>query len=334
MFSFEHTYYLLALFLALALVLIYRSVVKWKRQAKKALGDELFISQLISDYSPRKFRLKFILPLVAFSLAIVAVANLRSQIPSEKELKKGIDIVIALDVSNSMLSDDVKPLRLEKAKQYLNLLVNKMAGNNRVGLVLFAGESFLQMPVTSDASAAKLFINNANPQLVTLQGTVISDALETCNNAFNKKEKKYKSIIILSDGEDHDEGAINKAKELAEQGIVIHAIGVGTSKGGTIPGATANEVKKDMNGNVVVSKLNEGFLKEIASSSGGSYQLLDNSEAAAATLSRNLSEMEKKVISAPGSEKKYFSFYPWLLLISLVLIVVELFITEKNKLKI
>lgn len=330
MLSLEHPYYLLGLFFLLILIFFFRSVLKWKKKTKQALGDVQLIDALTAGYSSKKYFLKFFLAAVAFGLGVFALANLRKEASGKSSFKQGIDLVIALDVSNSMLSDDVKPSRLDKAKQYLQILTEKI-GNNRIGLVLFAGEAFLQMPVTSDIAAAKLFISNANTDIINVQGTVLSDALQVCSNALNTKEKKYKAVLIISDGEDHDDKAIALAKQLAEEGIVINTIGVGTVEGGTIPDKVTNDIKRDMNGNVVVSKLNETTLKEIAEVTGGSFHRLDNAEAAAEAVENNIGKMEKKVISSGGGEKLYSSFYPFFLAIALLLIIAELFITEIKK---
>ncbi len=289
----------------------------------------MLINELTASYSSSKYKIKFWLFTGAFAIIVLALANLRTEAKTTNELRKGIDIVVALDVSNSMLSGDVKPSRIDKAKQYIRLLLDKLT-ENRIGLVLFAGDAFLQMPLTSDVGAARLFLANADPSAISLQGTVLSQALLTSNNAFNKEEKKYKAIILISDGEDHDEGTVELATTLREEGVTINTIGVGTEEGGEIPNAEGTDVKKDANGRVIISKLNESVLKEIAAASGGLYKRLENTASSAEALAESLSAMEKKTINASAARKDYRTLFPFFLGLALLILVVELFITERK----
>ena len=175
-----------------------------------------------------------------------------------------------------MLARDISPSRLDRAKQFLAQLVDQL-GENRVGLVLFAGRAYLQMPLTSDLTAARMYIGIASPDNVPTQGTVISEALARCNGAFSSQEKKYKAIVLVSDGEDHDESAVKTARELASQGVIIHSIGIGSPGGSPLFDETTNDYKKDNEGNTIISKLNESSLKEIAEAGNGTYQLYGQS---------------------------------------------------------
>jgi Ca-activated chloride channel family protein len=178
-----------------------------------------------------------------------------------------------------MLSQDIKPTRLDRAKQCVNRLIDKL-GENRIGLVVFAGQAYLQMPLTPDAAAAKLYLSNASPEMVNTQGTVVADALRVSMEAFNTKEKKYKAIVLISDGEDHDPETEKLLPTLADNGVIVNTIGVGTPEGSPITEPGTNEFKKDANGETVISKLNELELKMIAEKTNGVYQRLDNSEVA------------------------------------------------------
>jgi Ca-activated chloride channel family protein len=330
MLSFEHTEYLLGLFIIIPLALLFLFVLRWKKKTRKALGDEQLIDQLTKNYSAERYRLKFLLILSAVFLLIIAWANLRKPVAGEKEKKAGIDVVIALDLSKSMWAEDVKPSRLEASKQFINSLLDRL-GDDRVGLVLFAGRAFLQMPLTNDFSVAKLYVSNASPDAVPMQGTVIGDALALSENSFNTQEKKYKSIILITDGEDHDSHAIEMLQQLADNGIIVNTIGVGSVEGSPIMEPGANTYKVDVNGQTVISKLNETELRQIAQSTGGVYQHLDIIPAAVNNISAVLDNMDKKAIQSSGDTKQYASFYPWFALIALLMLIAEIFIPETKR---
>jgi Ca-activated chloride channel family protein len=237
--------------------------------------------------------------------------------------------MIALDVSKSMLSQDEKPTRLDKAKQFIYQLSQNLQNNN-IGLIVFAGEAFLQMPLTSDMAAAKIFISNASPDLVNLQGTVVSDALYLCDASLNTKEKKSKAVVLITDGEDHDAKALDAAKKLTEHGAAVYTIGVGSIQGSPILDAVTNEYKRDRDGQTIITKLNETLLKDLAKATNGSYNILDNTATVAATLANELNSLEKKPISSSGGNINYQSFYMYLLAFALVLLSIEFFMSERK----
>src|SRR3954454_20583655 len=181
MLSFEHKEFLLGLFALLPLIVLFIAVLRWKQKVKKALGDEELINQLTKNYSARLYKIKFVAVIIALIASIIATANLRKPVAGDKEPTAGIDIMIALDVSKSMLSSDIKPSRLERAKQLISVLIDKLE-NNRLGLVVFAGQAYLQMPLTPDLAEAKMFLSNASTDAVPVQGTNISEALQLCDN--------------------------------------------------------------------------------------------------------------------------------------------------------
>ena len=193
--EFQHIKYLILLSLIPALVGIFIYALYKKRLIIKKLGDKNLVKLLTSNHNPSAYLQKFLLIVLAFGILIMALANLRSTTGSEKVSRNGIDVMIALDVSKSMLAQDVKPTRLDRAKQFLSRLVDKLS-NDRVGIVVFAGKAYLQMPLTGDHAAAKMYLNAANTESVPTQGTVIADALKSCYASFNSKEKKYKSYLI------------------------------------------------------------------------------------------------------------------------------------------
>ena len=186
----------------------------------------------------------------------------------ENVQRKGVDVMLVLDVSKSMLARDIKPSRLERAKQFLLRLVDQLP-NDRIGLVLFAGRAYLQMPLTTDHGAAHMYIQEASPDAVPTQGTVIADALRMANAAFNSKERKYKSIVLVSDGEDHDPDAAKVAKQLAQDGVLINTVGIGSPEGSPIEDPVTGELKKDQEGHTVISKLNEAELQQLATATNG-----------------------------------------------------------------
>ena len=190
MVSFQNIEFLYGLAALIPLVGLFICVIRWKQKTRKLLGNERLVSQLISNYSSNKYFIKAVSILVAIALLIISAANLRKPIKEKGTVGSGIDVMIALDVSKSMLAEDEKPTRLDKAKQLIYQLTQQLE-NNRIGLVVFAGRAYLQMPLTSDVGATKMFVNNANPALISWQGTVIGDALTLCSNSLDTKEKKY-----------------------------------------------------------------------------------------------------------------------------------------------
>ena len=332
MFSFHHTEYLIALAVLLPVAFLFFNTLYWKNKVRKAMGDEALINALTKNYSSSLYRFKFFLMVVAVASLVVAGANLRKPSQSEDEKRAGIDIMVALDVSRSMLSDDVKPSRLIKAKQLVSVLMDRL-DNNRIGLVLFAGQAYLQMPLTTDVSAAKLFISNASPDAIPVQGTVISDALKVCDNSLDTKEKKYKAVLLITDGEDHDTRIEQTTQQLFDHGVVVYTIGIGTPEGATITDPVTNEPKRDVNGQTVITKLNETELKLIADKTGGSYHRLDNSVNVVSDVVNTIDSMKKKLISGEGNERQYASFFPFFIAFALLLLVAEIFIPETKRIK-
>lgn len=331
MFRFEHIEHLLLLLLAPILVLLFIAVIKWKKDTYRKIGDEKLVAQLTKSFLPKRYLLRFVILVTSFTLLVIAAANLQSATQVEKIDRQGIDVMIALDVSRSMLSQDVKPSRLEKAKQLANKLMDQLS-NDRIGLVVFAGRAYMQMPLTADHSAARLYISNASPEAVPTQGTVIAEALRICNTGFNKKDKKYKTILLITDGEDHDKEAINTAKQLTENGVIINTIGVGTTEGGIITNIITGEPKRDIQGNVIVSRLNEQELIDIASNANGIYRQLNDVETVVSKIQEQISLMERKTIS-DSSALNFRSFFQWFLALALIGFIGELFISEKKRAK-
>ena len=315
--------------LLLPLTLFFLLVLRWKRKSRVAMGDAELVNQLTKQYSPRLFALKCIIVLLALALAVAASTNPRVPSKSGKELKAGIDVMVALDVSKSMWAQDAKPTRLDRAKLFISQLITQL-GDNRVGLVIFAGRAYLQMPLTSDAAAAGIFLSNASPDAVPVQGTEIGEALQLCNNSLDTKEKKYKAVILISDGEDHDPKSDAVLQQLYDEGVVVYTIGVGSPDGSPILEPGSNAYKRDVNGQTVISKLNELELQTIAQKTGGQYHHLDDVGAAVTEVMQSLNGMEKKAIDAGQGERQYTSYYIFFLLPSLLLLAIEIFIPERK----
>jgi Ca-activated chloride channel family protein len=317
-------------FAILFFLLLFILLLNWKKRIIKRIGDEKLVKALITGYSQKLFASKFIFLSIAFTFGIVAVMNPRQAGSSENFSRKGIDVMIALDVSKSMLATDVQPSRLEKAKAFINEVLDKMP-DNQAGLVLFAGKAYLQMPLTIDHDAVKSFVGEANPNTVTVQGTVINEALTMSANAFVSAEK-FKTIILISDGEDHDENAIKTAEQLAQEGVMINTIGIGSPEGATLIDSTTGEPKKDETGNVVVSKLNEQELQQLAEKTNGVYSRLQNENDATKILIDHLSQIEKKAL-VDTAFINYKTFYIWAAVAMFVFLFIENFIPEKKKAK-
>jgi len=308
--------------------LYWRSAKKKQRQIK-LIGDPELVNQLLGNYEPRAFLRKFLLLCTAMALLVLAIANLRLATGSEKVSRNGIDVMIAIDVSKSMLAQDVQPTRLDRAKQVLGRLIDKL-NNDRVGIVIFAGKSYLQMPLTADHSAAKMYLSAASTEAVPTQGTVIGDALKMCYASFNNKEKKYKAVVLISDGEDHDENAVETAEQMASDGVVINTIGIGSPGGAPIPDQATGQMKTDGEGNTIVSRLNEAALSEIARKGNGTYQHYTNTESVVAKISEELATMDQRNVT-DDSLVNYKSFFQWFLLATLIVLLLEQFISEMKK---
>ncbi|MEP7142187.1 MAG: VWA domain-containing protein [Ferruginibacter sp.] len=331
MFHFQHIEYLAGLAAVPLMLILYFYVIRWKKKTLRKIGDPALVNQLIDGYSPFKFSFKFILFMVAFTIGVIGLANPRMPLGSAKVNRSGIDVMIALDVSKSMLAQDIKPDRLERAKQILSKLIDKL-DQDRIGIVVFAGRAYLQMPLTTDHASAKMYLSSATPDVVPTQGTVIGDALKMCFAAFNSKEKKYKSIILFSDGEDHDEKAVTLAKALANEGVMINTIGIGSPEGAMIIEPETNEVKRDAKGNPVVTKLNEAELKAIAANGNGIYQLFTNTDEVVMQLENKLKGMGQKPITE-NSLINFRNFFPWLLAFALLILLTEFLISETKSVK-
>lgn len=329
--SFQHIQYLILLALIPAFAGIFIYALYKKRATIKKLGDKELVKMLTSNHSSKAYVGKFLLVVLSFGILVMALANLRSATSTDKVSRNGIDVMIALDVSKSMLAQDIKPNRLDRAKQLLSRLVDKLS-NDRVGIVVFAGKAYLQMPLTGDHAAAKMYLNAATTESVPTQGTVIGDALKMCYASFNSKEKKYKAIILISDGEDHDEGAVKAATQMGQDGVVIYTVGIGSPQGAPLIDETTNQLKTDKEGNTVISKLNEEELRSIASKANGKYLFYQNTDDVVESIRSELAGMDQRNVT-DGSLMNYKSYFRYFLMIAFLFLILELFISEKKNRK-
>lgn len=333
MLSFQHIEYLAGAIVLVPVILFFLNTLYWKRKVKKTLGDATLVQTLIGNYSSGRYHLKFLFLCIPVICICVAAANLRLPSSSKETDRAGIDVMIALDVSKSMWAEDIKPSRLDFAKNLLSRLVDKLS-QNRVGLVVFAGKSFLQVPLTSDAGIIKMCLSNASPDAVPVQGTVITDALQMCNNALDARDKKFKAVILISDGEDHDGHIDALLQQLSDAGVVVNTVGIGSTEGSTITEPGMNMFKTDINGQTVISKLNETELKLIAEKTGGQYLYAGGDiEQTANAVYSGISGMEKKLLEGDTGAKTYTSLSPVFILIALILLVTEIFIPEIKRIR-
>lgn len=329
MLRFQHISHLFALGVIPLLILLFIMKVWWGRKKLKQLGEEYLIVQQIRGYIPGRSTTRFVMITIALACLVIGWANLQMGAKTEKVQRKGVDVIIALDVSKSMQARDIQPDRLSRAKQLIMHMLDKMQ-NDRIALIVFAGHAYLQVPLTVDYSAMKMMMQTVKPDLVPTQGTVIGDAIDLSLRSFSQKEKKYKSLVIISDGEDHDESSIKKAKEASEAGVVIHTIGVGSPQGTTLYDPETKATKLDQNGDPVISKLNEDALKSIAASGKGTYTLLNNTEDAAERLMEEIDGMEQKSLGAVIFTD-YKSYFQYFLFAALLLIMLEWFLPGANQ---
>lgn len=331
MIRFAHPYLLYLLILLPLIMIVFLWVLRWKKQAWKRFGEYHVVKRLIPDYSRGRHILKFIFLITALFFLIMGMADPQVGSKLIKAERKGIDIMIALDVSNSMLAEDIKPNRLEKAKQSITKLIDNLR-SDRIGMIVFAGKAYTQLPITTDYSAAKMFLSTITTDVVPVQGTAIGEAIELAMASFNENKDHSKAIIIITDGENHEGDVLTKAKEAADHGIRIFSIGMGLPEGGPIPvfqGSTKVGYKKDRQGNTVVTKLNETMLQQIASAGDGAYIRANNISAGLSRIFDEINKLEKSEIETIQFSD-YEDRFQYFIMISLIFFVLETLINERR----
>jgi Ca-activated chloride channel family protein len=330
MYQLEESKYLYLLLIAPILAVFFVYNLYWKNRKQKEFGDIDLVKKLIPDYSAFKSILKFLLVILGLSALIVAIANPRLGTKMETIKREGIDIVFALDVSKSMLAEDIAPNRLEKAKQIINQIINNLQGD-RIGLIAYAGSAYPILPMTSDYSIGKMYLQNANTNMLSSQGTALNQAITQAVNFFDD-DQQSKLLILISDGEDHGDDA-KEALELAkEKGIKIVTISVGSAAGGQIPLKENGKVigyKKDSSGEIVVTKMNSESLKAIATATNGKYLDGNNTKSVVDNLQTVLASIEKNE-SETQQIAEFKSHYQWFLGLGFLLLFIDLLLFERK----
>jgi Ca-activated chloride channel family protein len=295
LFRFAHPDFLYLLLLLPALVLLFIINEIRKKNALKRLGDTNLVNGLIPEMSGIRPVIKFILQLIAVLSGIIMLARPQFGSKIEDVKKQGVEVIIALDVSNSMLAEDIQPDRLTRAKQAISRLVDDL-DNDKIGLIVFAGDAYIQIPITTDYISAKMFLSAINPNTVPKQGTAIGAAINLGVKSFSPGEGKSKAMIIITDGENHEDDPLKEAEDASKAGIVIHTIGIGSANGVPIPiiNNGKKDYLKDVDGNIVVTKLDEDILKKIALSTNGNYVRANNSNIGLDEIYAQIKKMKKQ----------------------------------------
>jgi Ca-activated chloride channel family protein len=326
MFRFEEPAYLYLLILVPALVLFYLYSNYRRRKALRSYGDPALLEQLMPAVSKHRPDVKFGIMMAAVALFAVLLARPQFGSKLETVKRQGVEVIIALDVSNSMLAEDVQPSRLEKAKRIISKLVDGME-NDKVGMIIFAGDAYTQLPITSDYISAKIFLESISPALISKQGTAIGAAIDLATRSFTPEEGVGKSIIVITDGENHEGGAEEAAKAAAAKGIQVNVLGVGLPDGAPIPVEGTNDFRRDREGNVVVTRLNEAMCQEIAKEGKGIYVRVDNSNSAQKAIEKEIGKLAKADVETKVYTEfnEQFQSVAWIILI---LLFAELLILE------
>ncbi|HMO39835.1 MAG TPA: VWA domain-containing protein [Saprospiraceae bacterium] len=333
MFRFEHPYYLYALEILPLLGVFFYLMLQARKRAMQRFGNSALVKKLAPQVSRYKHAVKFWLFLLGITFLIFGAANPQWGVKREQVKRKGIDVFIALDVSKSMLAEDLAPNRLERAKKFSEDLVEKLRGE-RIGLMIFAGNAYLQVPLTVDYAALDLFIKTAGPDLVPTQGTAISEVFALSERSFPPDNRRHKALIIISDGETHDDDAQKKAEEAAKNGLLVFTVGIGTAEGAFIPEFVNGRMDfvRDERGNPARTRLEEESLRRIAAVGNGAYfNLANNTDQVLRALQQRVENIEKREFEQQAFSE-YESYFQYFLAIALLLLVIEFLISyTKNR---
>lgn len=324
----EHLWFLWIIPIAIILYLL--RLQKQKARLKK-IGEQHLVEQQLEGKIDGRLTTKLLLTLIALTSAIFGIANLRKGDANETGIRKGSDIFFALDVSKSMLARDLEPDRLTRSKQLIARVMSRMK-NDRVGLVVFAGKAYLQTPLTIDYNAAQMLLEAAHPGMIPTQGTVLADAIQLANNSFSEDQKTFKTLILISDGEDHDAEAMQIAKKVAADGLKIYTVGIGSPEGTTIFDPERGGEKIDENGQPVITKLNEANLQNIAQNAGGEYFRLTNVSKTTDELMKIIDNLEGRSLEAVFFNN-YIHYFPYFFAVALCLLIIDWILPTYSKVK-
>jgi len=334
MLRFANAYILWALVLVPLLIIIFMLVRRWKKKALASLGDKGVITRIMPAVSYSRPTLKFIFFIVAYTLLIIGLADPQVGNHIDEVKKKGADIMIVLDVSNSMLSTDFAPNRLENAKRALAQLIDNLH-EDRIGIIVFAGEAYVQMPITTDYSAAKIFLNTINTGMVPVQGTAIGAAIDLGVKSFDYKDGTGKAIILMTDGENHEDDAVVAAQNAHDRGVAVHVIGFGSPQGSPIPlydNGKQIGFHLDSAGHTVISKLNEDMCKEIAVAGNGVYIRATDANSGLGIVMDQVHKMKQRTYDSK-SFKDFEDRFQFFMAIALFLFIAEFFISNRKSLR-
>jgi len=336
-FQFQNDIYLYGLFAIPFLILVWVIIRRNYRKEIAKFGDADLIQRLMPDVSISKKNWKFSFLIIAFVSMVFTLTNPQLGSKIEKVQRKGIDMIIAVDISTSMLCEDIKPNRLSRAKRAISKLVDKLQGD-RIGLIVFAGEAYTQLPITTDYSAAKMFLSSVNTDYISTQGTSISRALELGRTTFKEMSedaqagKRNKVIVVITDGEDQEKGAIEQAKKATKEGIIIYTIGMGTEKGGPIPlyrNGRMTGYKKDREGHTVITRLNQVVLQKIASTGNGVFVRANSSKVGLNKILEEINQLDKQEIESQ-SFKDYESHFQIFAFLAILFLLIEFLMSERK----
>ena len=329
MIYFAQAQYLFLLILVPVFPMLYGLLLYRRTRRIRRFGDENLVKDLMPSWSRTKGWVRVILFSLAFMFFVIGLSRPQIGAKLKEHQSKGAEVMIALDVSNSMLAQDYSPNRLERAKLAISRLVDKLDGD-RIGLVLFAGTSFVQLPITTDYVSAKMFLGSISTESVPVQGTAIGDAISTCIRSFSSQSEKSRAIVVITDGENPEDDPVAAAKQAAEMGIIVYTIGVGSQEGQPIP--MKGGLLKDNGGNIVVTRLDEATLKEVAKAGGGAYVHAGNTEFGLNPVIddiRKMNDEEFKSVVFEEYDEQYMYFFG----IALALLVLQMLVGERKVLR-
>lgn len=329
MFRFAHIEFLYVLGLIPIFIFLFILAQRHKRKALQKFGNLEVVSKLMPDVSASRPVLKFWLSMAALAALLIVLAGPQFGSKLKEVKRKGVEIIIALDVSNSMLAEDIQPNRLERAKRAISRLVDKLS-NDKIGLIVFAGDAYTQIPVTTDYVSAKMFLSSISPEIVPVQGTAIGSAIDLAMKSFSPDNELNKALVIITDGENHEGNAEELAAEAAKNGIIVHTLGMGLPKGAPIPiTAGSSNFIKDENGNTVISKLNENMLQKISANGNGMYIRANNSETGLNKLFDEIRKMDQQEFETK-QYSEYEDRFQYLTALAIILLILEFLILERR----
>jgi Ca-activated chloride channel homolog len=335
MIQLEHSIYLYGLVLLIPFTLFFLWYLWWRRKNMAKFAELGLLPVVAPRRSLLRHVVKFVLLIIALPLLIITLCNPQAGSKIEKVKREGVDIVIAMDVSKSMMAEDVKPNRLVREKMFVSKFFDELS-DDRIALIVFAGKAYQQMPMTVDYSAGKMYLENVNTESVPTQGTSIAEAVNMARKSFNVKDKKHKVLILITDGEDHEGADIEAIKEAVKEGVVVHTVGIGTEEGAPIPeyhDGVRGELKKDENGSIILTKLNKALLTELAEAGHGKAYILNSGNEPVKAILSDIDKMEKK-----GFEERIYSDYESqfqiFLALAMLFFIAEFFINERAFLRV